>query len=62
MNKQSDRKMGAGSGKGKMGGLGRGPGGNCVCPQCHTKAAHERGIPCFNKKCPNCGATMTREG
>jgi hypothetical protein len=34
--------------------------GECVCPQCGTKATHERGVPCLQTKCPQCGMAMTR--
>jgi hypothetical protein len=66
-----------GGGKGQGGGAGRGagglrggrmggpfaggPGGTCVCPQCGRKEPHERGVPCAKRKCPGCGAAMTRE-
>ena len=60
---------GAGSGKGggmgggrRMGGgSGKGPGGFCVCPSCGKKIPHERGVPCFQLKCPDCGTAMVRE-
>ena len=42
-------------------GFGLGPGSECVCPNCGTKAPHSRGIPCYEQKCPNCGTLMTRE-
>lgn len=35
--------------------------GYCVCPSCGERATHELGTPCFSHRCPNCGATMTRE-
>jgi uncharacterized Zn-finger protein len=38
-----------------------GPSGNCVCPWCGQREPHERGVPCFERKCPKCGAVMTRE-
>jgi len=44
------------------GGFGLGPGGDCVCPKCGTKAAHQRGVPCYQQKCPKCGAAMSRNG
>ncbi|MBW1801413.1 MAG: hypothetical protein JRJ85_11890 [Deltaproteobacteria bacterium] len=50
-----------GSGRGLGGGFAAGPGGYCVCPNCGERAPHERGIPCFDQKCPRCGAEMTRE-
>ncbi|MBW1902832.1 MAG: hypothetical protein JRJ20_14575 [Deltaproteobacteria bacterium] len=50
----------SGGGKGMGGGRGMGQGGECVCPNCGEKAAHERGIPCFEIKCPKCGSSMTR--
>ena len=52
--------MGRGGGQGRMGGIGKGPGGSCICPNCNSKVTHERGVPCFEIKCPNCGTTMTR--
>jgi len=60
---------GSGGGRGRgVGGKGRsgmragaGPGGNCVCPSCGGKAAHQSGTPCFDQNCPKCGASMTRE-
>jgi len=57
---------GMGRGQGGGGGQGRGcveagPGGNCVCPSCGEKAAHQSGTPCYDQKCPKCGAAMTRE-
>ncbi len=41
--------------------LAQGPGGTCVCPACGETAAHVRGTPCTEQKCPKCGAQMTRE-
>ena len=49
-----------GGGGGGRGGGGRGPGGNCVCPDCGESVPHQQGKPCFEEKCPKCGATMTR--
>ncbi len=40
---------------------GLGPSGNCVCPSCGTKVAHQVGTPCNSIKCPNCGTLMIRE-
>lgn len=40
---------------------GSGPGGNCVCPACGTKKAHQPGMPCTQIKCPKCGTFMIRE-
>lgn len=51
----------AGQGRGAMGGpLAGGPGGKCLCPQCKHEEPHERGVPCAGKRCPQCGAQMTR--
>jgi hypothetical protein len=51
-----------GQGAGRMGGpSAAGPGGYCICPQCGQKEPHERAVPCLARKCPKCGATMTRE-
>jgi len=53
--------MGGGGGRGRMGGMGLGPGGNCVCPKCGKTAPHQQGVPCFNMKCPSCGTAMARQ-
>jgi predicted Fe-Mo cluster-binding NifX family protein len=65
---QSGGGSGAGRGQGPRGGGGRmggpkagGPSGFCVCTQCGYKESHERGVPCSEKKCPNCGSAMIRE-
>jgi len=38
----------------------KGPGGDCVCPQCGFKVEHQRGVPCVSRKCPQCGTFMIR--
>jgi len=43
------------------GGEGRGPGGNCVCPKCGWRAAHQSGVPCATIKCPNCDLFLERK-
>ena len=48
-------------GRGRRGCMGMGSGGNCVCMRCGKKIPHERGVPCIDVSCPNCGASMTRE-
>jgi len=47
-------------GRGRMGGFGLGPGGECVCPRCGARVPHQRGIPCYSVKCPKCGSPMVR--
>jgi hypothetical protein len=52
-----------GGAPGQGGGRGRrpGPGGMCHCPACGEKVPHQQGTPCFEIKCPKCGAAMIRE-
>lgn len=52
---------GRGQGQGYGGGGQSGPDGECVCPACGATAPHQRGVPCSNQTCPNCGARMTRK-
>jgi len=55
------RGLGRGGGRGRQpGGFGLGPGGDCICPVCNTRAPHQRGVPCYQQKCPKCGSAMTR--
>lgn len=42
-------------------GRGYGPAGNCICPQCGAKIAHQPGVPCRSVTCPKCNAPMIRE-
>ena len=48
-------------GQGRRGGVAAGPGGYCVCPSCGERATHQLGSPCYEQKCPKCGAAMVRE-
>lgn len=47
-------------GRGMGGGTAQGPGGECRCPNCGHREPHQLGQPCYSKKCPKCGAPMTR--
>ncbi len=50
-----------GPGRGRQpAGFGLGPSGQCVCPKCGTRVAHQRSIPCYEQKCPKCGTPLTR--
>jgi hypothetical protein len=55
--------LGRGAGRGRMGGNrpGASPSGNCVCPSCGAKIAHQAGVPCYDVSCPKYGAKMIRE-
>ena len=39
----------------------RGREGNCVCPKCGKTVPHQRGVPCLQVTCPDCGTAMTRQ-
>jgi len=55
------RMVGPGRGRGRMGGpFAAGPGGECVCIKCGHAVPHQRGVPCYQMKCPKCGSSMTR--
>ena len=51
---------GRGKGRGFGGGYGQGPGGMCRCANCGHTEPHQLGVPCYDKKCPKCGANMAR--
>ena len=53
--------QGGGGGRGRMGGFGAGPEGNCVCAKCGKGVPHQRGVPCTQIKCPDCGELMVRQ-
>lgn len=40
---------------------GRGPDGYCICKKCGYKILHEKGVPCYNLKCPNCNINLERK-
>ncbi|MHB9075274.1 MAG: NifB/NifX family molybdenum-iron cluster-binding protein [Desulfobaccales bacterium] len=46
---------------GRGSGAGAGMSNSCICPACGAKAPHERGIPCMQVNCPQCGKPMVRE-
>ncbi len=48
------------NGMGRGGGTAQGLGGACVCPKCGHQEPHQRGGPCYNRKCPKCGAALAR--
>jgi predicted RNA-binding Zn-ribbon protein involved in translation (DUF1610 family) len=50
--------MGRGGGRGT--GIGLGPQGSCVCPNCGYSVPHQAGSPCYSIKCPKCGTQMIR--
>ncbi|MHC1605665.1 MAG: DUF134 domain-containing protein [Candidatus Methanofastidiosia archaeon] len=52
------RQSGSGAGRGAGRGLGFGGPDNCKCPKCGHEVPHQRGIPCIQTKCPECGTMM----
>lgn len=40
---------------------GRGPDGNCICPECGYQQPHQRGVPCSDFRCPHCQINLKRE-
>ena len=55
--------FGRGMGQGRGGGMGgMGAGGHCICLKCGYRVPKERGVPCQELKCPNCGVRLVREG
>lgn len=56
------RGFGGSRGRGWFGPRGPvGPLETCICPNCERVVPHRRGLPCFQTRCPNCGAFMTRQ-
>lgn len=51
---------GGGGGRGRNQGSGRGQGGSCVCPSCGYKEPHQRGVPCYETRCPKCNSVLKR--
>jgi hypothetical protein len=47
-------------GRGLGGGYGMSLSGECLCPNCGHREPHQRGVPCYTIKCPQCGTLMTR--
>jgi len=50
-----------GGGRNRGNKAGSGPVGNCVCPNCGKEITHERGVPCYELECPECGSKMIKE-
>jgi uncharacterized protein len=34
----------------------------CICIHCGTKIPHQKGKPCRESNCPECGRALLREG
>lgn len=47
-------KQGQGTGREGTGGT-----STCVCPECGYEEEHDRGVPCNQKKCPECDVSLT---
>jgi cation diffusion facilitator family transporter len=44
-----------------QGAAGKGPGGDCFCPQCGYEIQHKHGVPCSKMECPNCKINLQRK-
>jgi len=40
---------------------GKGPDGECVCPQCGYTIPHQKGVPCSTLQCPKCKVHLERK-
>lgn len=60
VNMGTGRGLGRGGGRGRNQGTAQGQGGNCVCPSCGFRMSHNRGVPCYNIRCPKCSSVMSR--
>lgn len=62
VNNEPGRMRGQGLGRQSRGRRFRGQGsvGKCVCPECGYEENHQRGNPCYQKNCPECGAGLVR--
>ncbi len=54
---QGKRMGNSGGSKGKF----AGSEGNCICPACGKMITHQRGVPCSETECPDCGVKMKRQ-
>ncbi|EOD00836.1 DUF362 domain-containing protein [Caldisalinibacter kiritimatiensis] len=54
------RGMGRGNGRNRRN-QGLGIQGTCYCSNCGYETSHQRGIPCYEMKCPSCGNPLTRK-
>lgn len=66
MGRGAGRGPGRGAGAGPGRGMGRGrmagaPPVGCVCPKCKAEVPKQRGVPCAQMKCPECGSPMMRK-
>ena len=53
MNKNRDFIQGHDSNNGLI------PNSDCICTNCRHREPLQRYVPCYNRKCPKCGAPMT---
>jgi hypothetical protein len=62
LDQRRGRRNQQGGHRGRRCGGALGAGGDCICPKCGTRTAHQAGVPCIDERCSECGSALLREG